>query len=91
LVDDGLATGATAEVAALSARRQNARRVIVAVPVASANAVERLRRAADQVEALSEEVDFQAVGQFYDEFSPTEDDQVISLLRQAADMSLLHQ
>jgi putative phosphoribosyl transferase len=84
LVDDGLATGATAEVAALSARTQNARRIVVAAPVASINAVELLRRVADEVEVLSEEADFQAVGQFYDQFSPTEDEEVISLLRQGA-------
>ncbi|HEY1791201.1 MAG TPA: phosphoribosyltransferase family protein [Verrucomicrobiae bacterium] len=81
LVDDGLATGATAEVAVLSARKQLARRIIVAAPVASINAVERLRRVADDVEVLSEEASFQAVGQFYEAFSPTEDDEVISLLR----------
>lgn len=90
IVDDGLATGATAEVAALSARKQHARRVIVAAPVASINAVELLRRVADDVEVLSEEVDFQAVGQFYDEFSPTRDDEVISLLRQASEMEISH-
>jgi putative phosphoribosyl transferase len=81
LVDDGLATGATAEVAAFSARKQNASRIVVAAPVASTNAVELLRRVADDVEVLAEESDFQAVGQFYDEFSPTEDEEVISLLR----------
>ncbi len=81
LVDDGLATGATAEVAALSARKQNASQIVVAAPVASTNAVELLRRIADDVEVLSEEPDFQAVGQFYDEFSPTKDDEVISLLQ----------
>ena len=70
LVDDGLATGATAEVAALSVRKQNASRIVVAAPVASTNAVERLRRIVDDLEVLSEEPDFQAVGQFYDEFSP---------------------
>ncbi|HXC36840.1 MAG TPA: phosphoribosyltransferase family protein [Candidatus Acidoferrales bacterium] len=89
IVDDGLATGATAEVAALSARKQHARRVIVAAPVASINAVELLRRVADEVEVLSEEADFQAVGQFYDEFSPTGDDEVISLLRQASEIEIL--
>lgn len=90
LVDDGLATGATAEVAALSARKQNARRIIVAAPVASINAVELLRRVADDVEVLSEEADFQAVGQFYDEFSPTGDEEVISLLRHASEMEISH-
>lgn len=86
LVDDGLATGATAEVAVLSARKQNARRIVVAAPVASTNAVELLRSIADGVEVLSEDRDFQAVGQFYDEFYPTTDEEVISLLRQASEM-----
>lgn len=84
LVDDGLATGATAEVAALSARKQNASRIVVAAPVASTNAVDLLRSIADGVEVLSEEPDFQAVGQFYDEFSPTGDDEVIALLREGS-------
>ncbi|HEV2327908.1 MAG TPA: phosphoribosyltransferase family protein [Verrucomicrobiae bacterium] len=90
IVDDGLATGATAEVAVLSARKQHARRVVVAAPVASINAVELLRRVADDVEVLSEEADFQAVGQFYDQFSPTGDDEVISLLRQASEIEISH-
>ena len=52
LVDDGLATGATAEAAVLSAKRQGAGRVIVAAPVASTGAVGRLRRVADDVVML---------------------------------------
>ena len=90
LVDDGLATGATAEVAALSARKQNARRVIMAAPVSSTNASDRLRQVADDLEVLSEEPYFQAVGQFYDEFYPTTDDEVISLLRHASEMEMAH-
>ena len=81
LVDDGLATGATAEAAVLSARQQSARRIIVAVPVASVSAVERLRRIADDVLALVVDPDFAAVGQYYDEFSQTSDEEVIALLR----------
>lgn len=84
LVDDGLATGATAEAAAISARKQNARRVVIAAPVASPEAANRLRHVADDVKVLSEEPDFRAVGQFYDEFAPTEDEEVIALLREAA-------
>lgn len=83
LVDDGLATGATAEAAAISARKQNASRIVVAAPVASPNAVERLRRVADAVEVLDEDPDFQAVGQFYNLFPPTEDEEVVLLLREA--------
>lgn len=91
LVDDGLATGATAEAAALSARKQNVRRITIAAPVASTNAVDRLSKVADDVEILSEEADFQAVGQYYQEFSPTDDDEVISLLREASEMAGSHQ
>jgi putative phosphoribosyl transferase len=83
LVDDGLATGATAEAAAISARKQHARQIVIAAPVASTNAVERLRRVADDVEILLEEVEFNAVGQFYREFSQTNEEEVISLLRNA--------
>jgi putative phosphoribosyl transferase len=88
LVDDGLATGATAEVAALSARKQNARRIVVAAPVASINAVELLRHIADGVEVMTEDRDFQAVGQFYEKFYPTTDEEVISLLRQASEVEV---
>ena len=87
LVDDGLATGATAEAAVLSARQQSARRIIVAAPVASTNAVERLRRVADDVLALVVDPDFAAVGQYYDEFSQTSDEEVLALLRDAARMN----
>jgi predicted phosphoribosyltransferase len=79
-VDDGLATGATAEAAVVSARRQKARRVIVAAPVASAHAVGRLRRLADDVTVMFEDADFRAVGQYYDEFSQTTDAEVMALL-----------
>ena len=65
IVDDGLATGATAEAAVVSARRQKARRIIVASPVASSHAVERLRPVADEVIALVVDADFAAVGQYY--------------------------
>jgi putative phosphoribosyl transferase len=60
--------------------------VIIAAPVASPEAAYRLRHVADDVEVLLEEPDFQAVGQFYDEFEPTKDEEVIALLREAAAM-----
>jgi predicted phosphoribosyltransferase len=83
LVDDGLATGATAEAAVLSAKQQKARRVIIAAPVASTHAVERLRRVADDVLVLFEDAGFGAVGQYYGEFSQTTDAEVMALLRAA--------
>lgn len=81
LVDDGLATGATMEAAVFSARQQKVRQIIVAAPVASMDAVEKLRRVADVVEILFADIAFQAVGQYYSEFLQTTDEEVILLLR----------
>ena len=84
LVDDGLATGATTEAAVLSVRKQNARTIVVAAPVASTHAVERLARVADEVRVLRMDPDFEAVGQYYDVFIQTTDEEVLELLRAGA-------
>jgi putative phosphoribosyl transferase len=81
IVDDGLATGATAVVAVMSVRKQFARTVSVAVPVASSRAVERLSKLADDMTALLVDPDFMAVGQYYDDFPQIEDEEVAALLR----------
>ena len=81
LVDDGLATGATTEAAVLAVKKQRAHKVIVAAPVASTHAFERLERVADQVRALWVDPEFDAVGRYYDVFSQTTDEQVLELLR----------
>jgi putative phosphoribosyl transferase len=81
LVDDGLATGATMLVAVHSAVRQHARMVTVAVPVASPQAVERLRPVADDVLVLHVDPDFDAVGNYYEAFGQTTDEEVLALLR----------
>jgi len=83
LVDDGLATGATTEAAVLSARKQGAGKIIVAAPVASTNAVQRLQRVADVVTVLCEDPEFGAVGSYYDLFTQTTDEEVLDLLRAA--------
>lgn len=83
LIDDGLATGATTEAAVLSARKQQAARVIVAAPVASSHAVERLEKTADKVIALYEDPDFDAVGRYYTEFNQATDEEVLALLQAA--------
>jgi predicted phosphoribosyltransferase len=84
LVDDGLATGATTEAAVLSARQQDAAQVLVAAPVASTNAVERLRRAGAEVLVLAVDPDFDAVGRYYDSFSQTTDEEVLAALHACA-------
>ena len=81
LVDDGLATGATTEAAVLSVRKQHARKIVVAAPVASTSAVERLARVADEVQVLWVDPDFEAVGRYYEVFSQTTDQEVLELLQ----------
>lgn len=81
LVDDGLATGSTMEAAALSARKQGARKTIVAVPVASPSAFRRLKKVADEVFALVVDPGFEAVGVYYVKFSQTTDEEVLNQLR----------
>ena len=80
IVDDGLATGATAEVAVRSARNQHAEQVMVAAPVASESAVERLQRVAGRVLVLFSDPDFDAVGRYYLSFPQTTDGEVQKLL-----------
>ena len=80
VVDDGLATGATAEAAVRSARGKGARRIILAAPVAATSALHRLARVADQVVVLITDPEFCAVGQYYRRFLPTSDEEVLALL-----------
>jgi putative phosphoribosyl transferase len=81
LVDDGLATGTTAEAAVLSARRQNARKVIFAAPVASTSAFKRLAHLADAMVTLLTDPGLVAVGQYYEAFPQTDDEEVLALLK----------
>ncbi|WP_329153271.1 phosphoribosyltransferase family protein [Streptomyces sp. NBC_01456] len=85
VVDDGVATGATAAAACEVVRAQGAARVVLAVPVAPPDAAERLRAALDEFVCLSTPFGFSAVGEWYRDFSQTPDDEVVSLLAQAAD------
>ncbi|GAU67348.1 putative peptidase S9 family protein [Streptomyces sp. NBRC 110611] len=84
VVDDGIATGATAAAACQVVRAQGAARVVLAAPVAPPEAAERLRAQADELVCLSTPFGFSAVGEWYRDFSQTPDDEVISLLEQAA-------
>ncbi|MFD6354268.1 phosphoribosyltransferase family protein [Nocardia tengchongensis] len=85
IVDDGVATGATARAACQVARAQGAARVVLAVPVASREALHLLRREADEVICLGQPKFFFAVGQWYRHFEQTTDDEVVDLLARAAD------
>jgi predicted phosphoribosyltransferase len=83
VVDDGVATGGTAAAALRWARAQGARRVILAVPVAPAEAVRRLSAEADEVICLATPEPFWAVGQWYQSFPQTSDHEVIRLLEES--------
>ena len=65
-------------------RKQGARKVMVAAPVASSSAVHRLRMVADEVASLFVDPDFDAVGRYYDVFMQTTDEEVIDVLRAEA-------
>jgi len=80
VVDDGLATGASMRAAVLALRQRQAARVVVAVPVGSPESCHRLAAEADEVICLITPMDFAAVGEVYEDFSQTSDDEVRALL-----------
>lgn len=81
LVDDGIATGATVIASTRWARKHNPLSLIVAVPVAPPQSVEVLEQEADSVIVLHAPRDFGSVGQFYEEFHPVSDDEVMQVMR----------
>jgi predicted phosphoribosyltransferase len=80
VVDDGLATGSTMRAAVSALRAQQPSRIVVAVPVGSAATCHELEAEADEVVCARIPADFHAVGQWYQDFSPTTDEQIRSLL-----------
>ena len=84
VVDDGVATGSTAVAALRWARARGAERVVLAVPVAPPQSLERLRAEADEVVLLETPQPFLAVGEWYRDFDQTTDAQVVSALARSA-------
>ncbi|HSP41944.1 MAG TPA: phosphoribosyltransferase family protein [Luteolibacter sp.] len=83
VVDDGIATGSTMSAAVALLRKQNAGRIVVAVPVAADDSAERLRGEADEVVTLLEPGNLGAVGRWYRDFGQTGDDEVRRLLEES--------
>ena len=83
LVDDGLATGVTAEAAIASVRRLGPRRLVLAAPVCARDTVTRLTPMVDRVVCVEQPLRFVAVGQWYDDFDQTSDAAVVDLLGRA--------
>lgn len=83
VVDDGIATGGTARAALQIARQHGARRVILAVPVASPDTVRALANVADAVIVVQTPSPFVAIGEWYERFEQLSDDEVRALLSAA--------
>ena len=83
VVDDGLATGGTARAALRRVRREGPSRVVLAVPVGAPDTVRALAAEADEVLCLAEPRDLGSVGAYYDDFAPTSDHEVLTLLGRA--------
>jgi len=84
LVDDGLATGATMRAAVKALRQRGAAKIVVAVPVGPPDTCREFEGEADETICASVPEFFQAVGQYYEDFSQTSDDEVRELLARAA-------
>ena len=84
LVDDGLATGATARVAIQQLRARRAGRVILAVPVVPESSLETLRSEVDAMICLAHPAEFRSVGAFYADFHQVSDREVLDQLAEAA-------
>lgn len=84
VIDDGIATGATARAACQIARAHGAERVVLGVPVAPPETVQALAEVADEVVCVEQPRWLSSIGQWYDDFRQTPDQQVIALLEEAA-------
>jgi len=82
-VDDGLATGITAQAALRALRRSNPAYLVLAVPVAPPDTLARLAPEAEETVCLMQPPWFSAVGQFYDDFDQTSDEEVMALMAPA--------
>jgi predicted phosphoribosyltransferase len=83
VVDDGVATGSTLKAALKLLRRRGAKSVTVAVPVGPPDTIHELEKLADRVICLHTPAMFYAIGQFYEDFSQTNDEEVTELLRRS--------
>ena len=81
LVDDGIATGATVKAAILALKKEDVKKIIVATPVSSLEAYQDIHQQVDEIICLSLPAHFQAVGQFYEHFNATTDQEVCTLLK----------
>ncbi len=80
IVDDGIATGGTVKAALKGVSKNSPKRIILAVPVAPQSVIKELESDCDAVICLLAPIDFEAVGNFYHDFTQTEDSEIIALM-----------
>jgi len=91
VTDDGIATGSTMIAALQTVKTQKAREILVAVPVASPDRLAEVRSWCDDVVCLLAPEEFWAIGQFYQDFTQVEDEEVVQILREFAPTAWLRQ
>ena len=87
LVDDGIATGATMRAAIRALRQLQAGRIVVAAPTMAWSTAQEMRMEADDCVAAMTPTDFRGVGQWYEDFSQTTDEEVRDLLAVAGKLA----
>lgn len=90
LVDDGLATGVTAQAAIAAVKRLEPEKIIFALPVCSPEAAFLLRGSVDDLICLAQPLGFESVGRWYKDFSQVSDEEVINLLERAKNVFKKH-
>jgi len=81
LIDDGLAMGSTMKAALKTAKKEGAKKVVVAVPVAGKDVLERIKKEADEVICLEVPLFFQAVAQVYENWYDLDDQEVLEIMK----------
>jgi putative phosphoribosyl transferase len=89
LVDDGIATGSTMKAALASVRKRGAKTIIVAIPVGPPSTIRELEKEVDHVICLQTPEHFYAIGQFYQNFTQTQDEEVTRLLKLIRERELI--
>lgn len=83
IVDDGIATGATARACIERVQNAGAARIVLAIPVGSPRTIDELRATVDEIVCLKTPSNFRAVGQFYDRFEQVEDEKAMAYLNRS--------
>lgn len=83
IVDDGIATGISDKAAILAVKKKNPKKIVLAVPVCPSNTADKFRKYVDDFLCLNEQINFYAVGVYYENFDQVSDEEVVNLLNEA--------